>query len=135
MRDKQDRINTLWGELATVNERLAGGDAVTARKRIEYLRVRKQQWARIISAATQYDSAITLALIEQANQRVGLSQGCCRSMLCPSRMLPNATHAHVAAHVSGRHGGCLMCALHLFCGRHEPRWRSSRGGSVSQDRK
>lgn len=70
MRDKQDRINTLWGELATVNERLAGGDAVTARKRIEYLRVRKQQWARIISAATQYDSAITLALIEQANQRV-----------------------------------------------------------------
>lgn len=38
VRDKQDRINTLWGELAALNERLAGGDAVTARKRIDYLR-------------------------------------------------------------------------------------------------
>lgn len=33
-------------------------------------RVRKQHWARIISAATQYDTAITLALIEDANKKV-----------------------------------------------------------------
>jgi hypothetical protein len=32
--------------------------------------VRKQHWARIISAATQYDTAITLALIEIANKKV-----------------------------------------------------------------
>ncbi|BDA42480.1 Chlorophyllide a oxygenase, chloroplastic [Coccomyxa sp. Obi] len=70
VRDKQERINNLWGELAALNERLAGGDAITARKRIDYLRVRKVHWARIISAATQYDTAITLALIEDANKKV-----------------------------------------------------------------
>ncbi|EIE20925.1 hypothetical protein COCSUDRAFT_54279 [Coccomyxa subellipsoidea C-169] len=70
VRDKQERINNLWGELAALNERLAGGDAITARKRIDYLRVRKEHWARIISAATQYDTAITLALIEDANKKI-----------------------------------------------------------------
>ena len=32
--------------------------------------MRKEHWARIISAATQYDTAITLALIEDANKKV-----------------------------------------------------------------
>ena len=34
----EERVNNLWGELAALNERLAGGDAIAARKRIDYLR-------------------------------------------------------------------------------------------------
>ena len=33
------KINECAGELAALNERLAGGDAITARKRIDYLRL------------------------------------------------------------------------------------------------
>jgi hypothetical protein len=33
-------------------------------------RVRKEHWARIISAATEYDTAITLAQLEDANRKV-----------------------------------------------------------------
>ena len=33
-------------------------------------RVRKEHWARIISAATEYDTAITLAQLEAANRKV-----------------------------------------------------------------
>ena len=33
-------------------------------------RVRKTHWARIISAATEYDTAITLAQLEDANRKV-----------------------------------------------------------------
>lgn len=70
LRDRDERVNNLWGELAALNERLAGGDPVFARKRIDYLRVRKEHWARIISAATEYDTAITLAQLEAANRKV-----------------------------------------------------------------
>ena len=38
LRDRGERVNNLWGELAALNERLAGGDPVFARKRIDYLR-------------------------------------------------------------------------------------------------
>ena len=38
LRDRDERVNNLWGELAALNERLAGGDPVFARKRIDYLR-------------------------------------------------------------------------------------------------
>ena len=38
VRDREERVNNLWGELAALNERLAGGDPVFARKRIDYLR-------------------------------------------------------------------------------------------------
>ena len=32
--------------------------------------MRKEHWARIISAATEYDTAITLAQLEAANRKV-----------------------------------------------------------------
>lgn len=38
VRDREERVNNLWGELAALNTRLAGGDIVAARKRIDYLR-------------------------------------------------------------------------------------------------
>ena len=38
LRDREERVTNLWGELAALNERLGGGDPVATRKKIDYLR-------------------------------------------------------------------------------------------------
>ncbi len=61
-------------ELAIINERLAGNQSLAARKRIEWLKVRRKEWEQIYNYITKQDAAVSLALIEEANRQVGFTQ-------------------------------------------------------------
>lgn len=59
-------------ELAVLNERLSGRlEPWQARRKLEYLRTKRTNWARIFEYITSQDVEATLAAIEDANLRVG----------------------------------------------------------------
>lgn len=68
-------------ELTVLNERLAAGNegpsVIAARKRIEWLRARRRVWERIYKYVTKQDAAATLAVIEDANIKVGWALRAC----------------------------------------------------------
>lgn len=71
IRQKTDeRQQEQFAELAVLNERLAGNSSSAARRRIEWLRVRRKHWRLIFEHVTKQDAAITLAMIEEASQQV-----------------------------------------------------------------
>lgn len=72
MRSSQNRAHQQLVDLAVLNERLAGGNGYPweARKRLEYLQSRRQQWEAVYEYITKTDAAATLASIEEAFQKV-----------------------------------------------------------------
>lgn len=60
------------GELAVLNERLAGQESWQIRKRVDYLKSKRQAWAGIVNSVVQEDVALTLSSIEQALLEVRL---------------------------------------------------------------
>jgi hypothetical protein len=70
LRTTRDRLLAQLGELAVLNERLAGNEARDARARIEFLQTRRRNWEQIFDYVTKQDVAATLAVIEEANKKV-----------------------------------------------------------------
>jgi hypothetical protein len=87
-------------ELAVLNERLAGDISPwEARTRLELLRKKRKNWEHIVSYVTRTDAALTLQLIEEANERVRVC-GCAWEGARP----------RVGACVCGARA-CSMCVL------------------------
>lgn len=58
-------------ELAVLNERLAGSATPwEARQKLEYLKMRRRNWERIYEYVIKQDAAATLAVIEEASDKV-----------------------------------------------------------------
>lgn len=70
LRTTRDRLLAQLGELAVVNERLAGNETCDARAKIEFLQIRRRNWEGIFDYVTRKDVAATLAVIEEANKKV-----------------------------------------------------------------
>lgn len=70
VRKAADRQRDQIAELAVLNERLAGNDAVSIRKRVEYIRAKRRNWQAIYDYVSSSDAAATLAMIEEANAQV-----------------------------------------------------------------
>ena len=71
VRDSKSRVLDEFLELAVVNERLAGNlEPWEARQRLEYLRMHRKNWEHIYDNITKQDAVATLALIEEANEKV-----------------------------------------------------------------
>ncbi len=63
-------------ELAVLNARLNGEVSPwEARSKLELLRKKRKNWEHIVNYVTKADAAATLALIEEANEQVGLRRG------------------------------------------------------------
>eukprot|EP00241_Pyramimonas_parkeae_P001062 CAMPEP_0114247160 /NCGR_PEP_ID=MMETSP0058-20121206/12872_1 /TAXON_ID=36894 /ORGANISM="Pyramimonas parkeae, CCMP726" /LENGTH=583 /DNA_ID=CAMNT_0001360443 /DNA_START=154 /DNA_END=1905 /DNA_ORIENTATION=+ len=72
-RTSESRQRELLTELAMVNERLSGvggKKASTVRQRLDYLKMRRENWELIYTTVTQTDAEATLASIEEANRKV-----------------------------------------------------------------
>lgn len=69
-RTAKTRQKELLTDLAALNERLAGGSPYDARKRLEYIRIRRENWEAIYHTVTESDAAATLSAIEDANTKV-----------------------------------------------------------------
>jgi chlorophyllide a oxygenase len=68
----QRQVNDLV-ELAVLNERLSGEtEPWEARNRLELLRKKRRNWEHIYNYVTKADAALTLELIEEANQQVSV---------------------------------------------------------------
>lgn len=70
VRRARDRQRDQLAELAVLNERLAGHDYVSSRKRVEYLKAKRRNWEAIYNYITRSEAAATLAVIEEANAKV-----------------------------------------------------------------
>ena len=72
-----------------LNERLAGNSASAARRRIEWLKLRRKHWKQIYEYVTTQDAAITLAMIEEASQQVAslLVLNCWLQITCTRSIL------------------------------------------------
>ena len=69
LRRLHDRQREQLAELAILNERLAGNQSPAARRRIEWLKIRRKEWEQIYNYITKRDAAVSLALIEEANSQ------------------------------------------------------------------
>lgn len=58
-------------DLAVVNERLAGRPAWEVRSRLEHLKKDRKNWEQIFEYVTKQEAVATLAVIEEANRKVG----------------------------------------------------------------
>lgn len=77
VRRTEDRQLDELLELAVLNERLSGNmPAWEARRRLEYLRLRRKNWERIYEYITKTDAVATLAAIEEASRKVHLDEQC-----------------------------------------------------------
>lgn len=65
-RDSGERARDQFGELAVLNERLAGNEAWQIRQRVEYLKRKRQVWEGVYQTVGQDDVALTLATLENA---------------------------------------------------------------------
>ena len=70
VRKPHDRQREQLAELAVLNERLAGNQSLAARRRIEWLKIRRKEWEQIYNYVTKHDAAVSLAIIEEANRKV-----------------------------------------------------------------
>jgi hypothetical protein len=72
VRRTEERAKDELLELAVLNERLAGNKQPwEARQRLEYIKMRRKNWEHVYDYVTKTDAAATLALIEEANEKVG----------------------------------------------------------------
>lgn len=69
VRKLDDRQREQLAELAILNERLAGNQSPAARRRIEWLKLRRKEWEQIYNYVTKRDAAVSLAMIEEANRQ------------------------------------------------------------------
>lgn len=78
-------------ELAVLNERLAGVvNPWEARRKLEYIKMRRRNWEHIYNYVTKHEAAATLSLIEEANQKVGaLAELCCQQLSALHQQQPN----------------------------------------------
>jgi hypothetical protein len=65
-----DRAKDQIGELAVLNERLAGQKTWEIRKRVEYLKRKRSAWEGVYNAACKHEIALTLSSLEQAMAEV-----------------------------------------------------------------
>eukprot|EP00803_Ostreobium_quekettii_P003076 evm.model.scf_491EXC.1 EVM.evm.TU.scf_491EXC.1 scf_491EXC:6794-10890(-) len=71
VRSAEQRSQEQLADLAVLNERLAGRpDPTQARRKLEYLKMRRQNWEQIYNHITRQDAVATLRSIEEANLRV-----------------------------------------------------------------
>jgi hypothetical protein len=73
-----DRGKEQLGELTVLNERLAGHQAWQARKRVEYLKGKRQAWESVYEVACKHDTSMTLNSLETAILEVCLFYMACR---------------------------------------------------------
>lgn len=71
-RDSRQRQRDELLELAVLNERLAGAQPWEARRKLEYIKMRRKNWEHIYDYVTKTEAAATLALIEEANREAEL---------------------------------------------------------------
>ena len=126
LRQKVDeRQQEQFAELAVLNERLAGNSASAARRRIEWLKLRRKHWKQIYEYVTKQDAAITLAMIEEASQQARPS---CRASR-PSFSHPQSTVRPAPEAVAAGTGlnTCaqpqLLRSLHACTSAHSCEWR------------
>lgn len=70
------------GELAVLNERLAGQQAWQIRKRVEYMKKKRAAWEGVYESACKHDTATTLSSLEASLAEV-------RAAPCSERYDPN----------------------------------------------
>lgn len=71
VRSAEQRSQDQLAELAVLNERLAGEtEPWQIRRKVEYLKLRRQNWERIYNHITKQDAIATLRSIEEANKKV-----------------------------------------------------------------
>jgi len=71
VRSAEQRSQDQLAELAVLNERLAGEtEPWQIRRKVEYLKMRRQNWERIYNHITKQDAIATLRSIEEANKKV-----------------------------------------------------------------
>jgi hypothetical protein len=66
VRGANDRASDQMGELAVLNERLAGQEAWEIRKRVEYLKRKRTAWKGVYEYTCKQDVAMTLGALEDA---------------------------------------------------------------------
>lgn len=97
VRSPEDRKLEELLEVAVLNERLSGGlPSWEARRRLEYLKLRRRNWEAIYHYISETDAVATLALIEEANRKVTLGQhadgaACCARLQCAVPAQPGAS--------------------------------------------
>lgn len=57
-------------DLAVLNERLAGSPPWEARQKLDFLKAKRKNWEAVYNYVTRQDAAATLALIEEASEKV-----------------------------------------------------------------
>lgn len=70
VRKPLDRGKDQMGELAVLNERLAGQQAWQIRKRVEYLKRKRVAWESVYESTCKHDTALTLNALETAVSEV-----------------------------------------------------------------
>ena len=70
IRTPRDKRFAQLAELAVVNERLAGGDPIECRRRLEYLQKNRENWEQVYEIVTEQQAMATLENIEAANRKV-----------------------------------------------------------------
>lgn len=53
-----------------------------ARRKLEYIKLHRRNWEAIYHYITETDAVATLALIEEANAKVGIQATACPAVLC-----------------------------------------------------
>ena len=71
MRSVDERQRGQLAELAVLNERLAGRQSWQIRQKLEHLKSRRRIWELIYEYVTKRDAIASLAMIEEANNKVG----------------------------------------------------------------
>ena len=70
MRSVDERQRGQLAELAVLNERLAGRQSWQIRQKLEHLKSRRRIWELIYEYVTKRDAIASLAMIEEANNKV-----------------------------------------------------------------
>ena len=70
MRSVDERQRGQLAELAVLNERLAGRQSWQIRQKLEHLKSRRRIWELIYEYVTKRDAITSLAMIEEANNKV-----------------------------------------------------------------
>lgn len=65
-----DRAQDQIGELAALNERLAGHEAHKIRQRVEHLKRKRSAWKSVYESACRTDTALTLETLERSISEV-----------------------------------------------------------------
>lgn len=70
VRQANDRAKQQLGELALLNETLMGQDSWRIRRKVEYLRSKRQAWEGVYNAACKQEVSLTVAHLEAAMAEV-----------------------------------------------------------------